>query len=105
MLAASHVHNSKARRDVNTLVGDYPLPDSLRPRLTPLAPNTKTPLRCADGGPRWSLTGPHSDAMLDRLDPHAIGQRGESARAYSPDSFRRRLWCWTWTIPTPRRTG
>ena len=68
MLAASRIHHSKARRDVNTLVGDYPFPDSLRPRMTPLAPNTKTPLLCADGGPRWSLTGPHSDAMLDRLD-------------------------------------
>ena len=29
--------------------------------MTPLIPNTKTPIKCEDGGPRWSLTGPLTD--------------------------------------------
>ena len=66
----TYKHTVSGPESVKTLwrVGDYPLPDSLRPRLTPLSPDTKTPLPCAVGGPRWSLTGPHSNDMLDRLD-------------------------------------
>ena len=50
----------------STSVGDYQTPGLLRRRLTPLIPNTKTPILCEDGGPRWSLTGPLSDDSLDR---------------------------------------
>ena len=61
-------HTSRHGVGVKTsaIVGDYPLSDLLRPRLTPLIPNTKTPIKCEDGGPRWSLTGPLTDETLDR---------------------------------------
>ena len=61
-------HSRRAGLSVktSTVVGDYPLSDLLRPRLTPLIPNTKTPIKCEDGGPRWSQTGPLTDDTLDR---------------------------------------
>ena len=61
-------HSRRAGLSVktSTVVGDYPLPDLLRPRLTPLIRNTKTPIKCEDGGPRWSLSGPLTDDTLDR---------------------------------------
>ena len=61
-------HSRRAGLSVktSTVVGDYPLLDFLRPRLTPLIRNTKTPIKCEDGGPRWSLSGPLTDDLLDR---------------------------------------